>query len=123
MPSENSILTPEMAERIAKEPDIPTFTDDELDAVDLPASYIAETKALTALENMQALYRLRLAIAGNAAVHNDDAVKRLTLDEFSARATLGKIKRDCPQALVIAKEIAAVMAKNTEKARREVLGI
>ena len=80
--------------------------DFDLSEVTLPHQFLVELMGSQALQNIKTLLVTRYNIAANKAAHNDPEVKRLTLLEVSAREALRRIKRDYPEAIALATDLA-----------------
>ena len=101
-------------EEITEDLDLPEF---DLEEVTLPKVFIVELMANQALQHIKTMLVTRYEIAANKGAHNDARVKELTLAEVAARDALRHIKRDYPEAIVLASELAEQEARQARATR------
>lgn len=119
---EKDKLDKESVEDILKEvdedADLPELEGDDLL---LPPSYDIEVLAGKALECMQTIRVVDVSRRGVESAGDTAGAKKMLEARVAAEGTLRRIKRDCPKALKVAKEIATAQAQGLRETRKSML--
>jgi hypothetical protein len=91
----------------------------ELDELGLDRETIIEYQSVVAAQHIRDAHSIAYTLAANRAVKNTEEVTRLDKVDRAARTALAKIKRDYPEAIVLAKEHIKREADQVRKNRQQ----
>lgn len=91
----------------------------DLDEIGLDRDTVIEYQAVVAAQHIRDAHSIAYTLAANRAVKNTEEVSRLDKVDRAARTALAKIKRDYPEAIILAKQFIKNEADQVRKNREQ----